>query len=100
MRKIANIIEGNLVLTEDTTSTGIIEGSVDVGPHVLFDAHGIINGHLTLREESSVKVHGIVNGNILNDGGCIEIFGMVNGTVTTDKGETIIDPNAVIRSKT
>jgi hypothetical protein len=44
-----------------------------------------------------VLLNGTVNGDVANNGGRLEINGTVNGHVHDMAGQTVIDPDAVVR---
>jgi hypothetical protein len=97
MKEIRGKIEGDLVLVEDTNLYGMVVGSVTVPKNIMLRLYGMLAGDLTLEKPSTVYVYGMVNGNIINNGAHLEVFGMVNGGIYRNDGETLVDPNAVVR---
>ena len=89
-------IQGDQVLSKDTSLSGIITGDVIVLSGVNFNIKGMMNGNLEMQSNSIVINSGTVSGDITNNGGNLQIYGIVNGDVIRKGGSTYIDPKAII----
>lgn len=98
MKVILGKIEGDAIINEDTQLFGMIVGSTTISEKASLQLHGMIIGNLILKEDSKVYLHGMVNGDVINKGGYLEIFGIVNGKIIREKGETIVDSQAIVRA--
>lgn len=91
-------ISGDLVVEQDSTLNGMVNGNVTVKPNVSLVLNGICIGDLTLESNSDVDVSGIVQGNINNTGGTLKINGIVQGDIA-DAGSTVVSEGARVNGE-
>jgi len=97
LKEELGIIEGDVEIKEEFRLRGIISGSTQVLRGGILHLHGICTGEVRVDPGGIIYLHGITK-NVLNNGGRVEVFGMITGTLTTLSGNTLIDPDAVIRN--
>src|SRR4051812_34354739 len=73
---ISELVQDNILISENTRLDSRIIGNIDVAAPVTFTVNGRVDGLITIAENAVVIINGVVNGNIENFGLC-----KINGTV-------------------
>jgi hypothetical protein len=86
MRTINNIIQGDLVISEEICLAGIVTGSVTVTATGKLELRGVCSKNLVIEKGGRAKIYGVVSGDVSNLGGELSIIGVVSGNISTDRG--------------
>jgi cytoskeletal protein CcmA (bactofilin family) len=93
MKKVEGKFLGPVVISEDTSFHGMIDGDVSVAPGVVLLAHGMIAGNLDIGSGATVELRGMVAGSSLNRGN-LKVYGVVRGFMRDeDGGQTTMADN-------
>jgi cytoskeletal protein CcmA (bactofilin family) len=74
MRRIEGRFLDPVLIREDTSFHGMIEGDMIVAPGVTLLAHGMISGDLEIGRDTTVELRGMVAGSSVNRG-CLKVWG-------------------------
>lgn len=85
MKKIEGKFLGPVVIREDTSFHGMIDGDVSVASGVTLLAHGMIAGNLDIGSGATVELRGMVAGSSLNRGN-LKVYGVVRGFMRDEEG--------------
>ena len=86
MKTIKNIIEGDLVVSEEICLTGVVTGGITVTATGQLELRGVCCKNFVIEKGGRAKIYGVVSGDLLNLGGELSIFGVVSGRISTDRG--------------
>jgi cytoskeletal protein CcmA (bactofilin family) len=88
MRRVEGKLLGPVVIHEDTSFHGMIDGNATAAAGVTFLIHGMIAGDLRIEPDATVELRGMVAGRTVNRGRLV-IYGVVRGPVhDEDAGAT------------
>ena len=79
MLRIASMIRGPLLVSEDTECSGMIGGDVTVEAGVLFSLSGMVRGDLIVKRDATAIIEGLVGGRVQNRGGYVKVSGLARG---------------------
>ena len=85
MKRVEGKFLGPVVIREDTSFHGMIDGDVNVAPGVTLLAHGRIAGNLDVGSGATVELRGVVAGSSLNRG-TLKVYGVVRGFMRDEDG--------------
>jgi hypothetical protein len=85
MKTVEGKFLGPVVISEDTSFHGMIDGDVSVAPGVTLLAHGMIAGNLDIGSGATVELRGMVAGSSLNRG-TLKVYGVVRGFMRDEDG--------------
>ena len=90
MRHVDGRFLGPVVICEDTSFHGMIDGDLRVDPGVRALVHGMIAGDLDIGRGADVELRGMVEGSSINRGR-LRVYGVVRGFMRDEEGgETIL----------
>jgi hypothetical protein len=93
MRRVEGKVLGPVVIREDTSFHGMIDGDATAAEGVTFVVHGMIAGDLRIERDATVELRGMA----INRGRLI-LFGVVRGLVRDeDAGSTSVVTDAARR---
>jgi cytoskeletal protein CcmA (bactofilin family) len=96
MRTSNGTIEGDIIITDEFTVSGMINGNITVGLGGTFILYGMCLQTVTIQKGGTAKLYGMVQKDVINEAGKLELHGTVHGAVKTINGETVISPTAVV----
>jgi hypothetical protein len=85
MKQVEGKFLGPVVIREDTSFHGMVEGDVSVAPGVTLLVHGRIAGNLDVGLGATVELRGVVAGSSLNRG-TLKVYGVVRGFMRDEQG--------------
>jgi cytoskeletal protein CcmA (bactofilin family) len=85
MKRVEGKFLGPVVIREDTSFHGKIEGDVSVAPGVTLLSHGMIAGNLDIGLGATVELRGMVAGSSVNRG-TLKVYGVVRGFMRDEQG--------------
>jgi hypothetical protein len=85
MRSLHGRFVGPLVVSEDTSLHGLVDGDVSVAEDVVFLHHGMIAGDLSIAMGATVNLMGMVAGSVRNRGD-LTVHGNVRGEIRNTDG--------------
>lgn len=86
--KTINIVEGDLVVSDEVCLTGVVTGGITVTANGQLELRGVCCKNLVIEKEGRATIYGVVNGDVENRGGELSIFGVINGRILVDRGHT------------
>jgi hypothetical protein len=90
MKRVEGKFLGPMVIREDTSLHGMVEGDVSVAPGVTLLAHGMIAGDLDIGSGATVELRAMVAGSSLNRG-TLRVYGVVRGFMRDEEdGQTTL----------
>ena len=90
MRRIEGKFLGPVIVREDTSFHGMVEGNMIVAPGVTLLAHGMIAGNLEIGTGATVELRGMVAGSSINRGS-LKVYGVVRGFMRDEeRGQTTL----------
>lgn len=89
--------EGDIQLDQELIFHGMITGTITVVDVGILSLHGVCCQDIIVEECARVYLHGTANGNVVNRGGHLEVYGTIGGSLHTVKGNTFVDPNAIVK---
>lgn len=90
-------IEGNIRVEGNLDLYGMVTGNAFVAPGGALELHGMVCQDLILAEGSVVNLYGTVSASVYNRGGDLHVYGSIGGSLHRQDGNTVIDPDAVIK---
>jgi hypothetical protein len=87
MKTIKNIVEGDLVVSEEICVTGVVTGGVTVTATGQLELRGVCCKNFVIEKGGRAKIYGVVSGDLSNLGGELSIFGVVSGRISSDRGQ-------------
>ena len=94
--KTINIVEGDLVVSDETCLIGVVTGGVTVTATGQLELRGVCCKNLVIEKNGRAKIFGVVSGDVANRGGELSVFGVINGRIVTDSGHSEKSPVAVV----
>jgi cytoskeletal protein CcmA (bactofilin family) len=75
-------IKGDLIVTEHSEISDLVDGNVTVKPNIRLKISGMVKGDIFMEKGSEVAIMGFVSGSVANSGGSLVVFGKVAGEVS------------------
>ena len=92
-------IEGDIEVDSKLFLHGMVTGNITVVGSGILYLHGTCSRDLVVEEGAEAYVHGTVGGSVHNRGGYLEVYGTVYGYLHTEEGNTLVDPDAVVKRR-
>ncbi len=96
MQILAEQIQQDLKVTQNTVLTETVYGTITVTSNNSLELYGNLIGDLYLEPSTEAILYSMVKGNIYNQGGHLRIEGVVKGSVYRQQGHTVLSPQAMV----
>lgn len=94
MRTEAGRIEGDVVVTDELTLLGVVQGSVRVGTGGRLRLLGTVGHDLVVEAGGEAELVGVVKRDVTNSGGTLTVVGRIRGRLYANAGQTRLDENS------
>ena len=96
MQNLAEQIQQDLKIEQNTVLTETVYGTITVTSNGVLELYGNLIGDLYLDPGAESTLYSMVKGNIYNQGGNLRVEGVVKGGIYRQDGNTVLSPQAKV----